>query len=130
MEGRHERVHEVDHFGFDPVSPTVHTKDRKKENNSACDPDTREYQNLNYEVATKLSFEDVEPHSEPKSRNFKGDSPNTPFKLPDKENTWETNNLWGFDPAVNPSQRSITSKQVRAQHIHDSKSIPLGRGFS
>ncbi|KAJ5288111.1 hypothetical protein N7478_003797 [Penicillium angulare] len=124
MEPRHEnmqKVQEVDHFGFDPASPTVRTKDRKKEKNGICGPDTREIRNLSYEMGIKLSFQETESHSGPKSHVRKENYSSTSFKLPDKSDNWATNDFWGFDPAERPTQRSATSRSVRAQHNRDDK---------
>ena len=106
MERRREHTHDIEHFGFDPVSPSTRMKDQTKENDSLCDPSTRDIRRLSYEVATKLSLDESEPQNVSKTCNCKRNSLNSSFKLPDKENTHMADDFWGFDPPVNLGQGS------------------------
>lgn len=118
MELRREHADDIDHFGFDPVSPTTRKKDQTKEHTSICDP-SADIRNLSYEVATKLSFDETKLHSVSKSQHCECDSLNSSLKLPAKENTHMVDDFWGFDPHINLGQGSTALRKAQPQRKHD-----------
>lgn len=124
MDRQRGQVREGDHFGFDPIFAPARTREQITENDDIRDCDTSKMRNSSYEVATKTSSDELEPHSVPKSRLCKDKSPSFSAKLLDGDNTRTTQDFWGFDPAINPNQKPADLRQVRSQHNRDNKYTP------
>lgn len=106
---------EVDHFGFDPVSPNTHRKNQSKEQNTTCNHGVCEMQYISNEISTKLSLDEGSPtarHSTARISDsyFKGLELN-------ENNTSTTADFWGFDPPDNTNKKSHASQQGHKDRV-------------
>ncbi|KAJ5982570.1 hypothetical protein N7451_012670 [Penicillium sp. IBT 35674x] len=115
MEQRHGHKHQVDHFGFDPVSLTTHTEDQKEYQNSTCDNCTCETRIPNCKVARKLCLDEAQSYDVPKAHNFGDQFLDSSFGCSDEYNACTGVSFWGFDPpAANTDQR--LSSRDKSKH--------------
>ncbi|KAJ5106862.1 hypothetical protein N7456_003537 [Penicillium angulare] len=98
------------HFGFDPVSPTTHTEDRKKKQIMRSDFGAYEPRSLCHRVETKLSLDETGPHAVPNLGSHSSD-----IAIEYAENCTATD-LWGFDPPGEANPGKFAPGKIHTDH--------------